>query len=312
MKTIPLKLLSLLFLAGLLLHPSLSFKGAGDGLLLWFNVVFPTLFPFLVATSLVTAMDAVPLLMRPFRLILRPVFGLGDAGCYTFLTGLLCGYPVGARNAASFVSDGRLTKSEGAYLLSISAYPSLMFVLGYVLPNMSPGTSFPAVFLSLCLPALPISLISRRIYRVKPMKERRSQAGQASAKTAADVDALLMSSLELMEKICAYLMLFSIAAAFWNRFVPDAFPLKTPFLSLLEMTVGIRELSAMSGVSPLLKDACIVGAAAFGGLSGAAQTRTVIKNAGLSIRHYVAWKWVHLALSSLIFILLSSARLPAQ
>lgn len=114
MKTIPLKLLSLLFLAGLLLHPSLSFRGAGDGLLLWFNVVFPTLFPFLVATSLVTAMDAVPLLMRPFRLILRPVFGLGDAGCYTFLTGLLCGYPVGARNAANFVSDGRLTKSEGA------------------------------------------------------------------------------------------------------------------------------------------------------------------------------------------------------
>lgn len=213
MKTIPLKLLSLLFLAGLLLHPSLSFRGAGDGLLLWFNVVFPTLFPFLVATSLVTAMDAVPLLMRPFRLILRPVFGLGDAGCYTFLTGLLCGYPVGARNAANFVSDGRLTKSEGAYLLSISAYPSLMFVLGYVLPNMSPGTSFPAVFLSLCLPALPISVISRRFYRVKPMKERRSQTGQASAKTAADVDALLMSSLELMEKICAYLMLFSIAAA---------------------------------------------------------------------------------------------------
>lgn len=144
------------------------------------------------------------------------------------------------------------------------------------------------------------------------MKERRSRTGQASAKTAADVDALLMSSLELMEKICAYLMLFSIAAAFWNRFVPDAFPLKTPFLSLLEMTVGIRELSAMSGVYPLLKDACIVGAAAFGGLSGAAQTRTVIKNAGLSIRHYMAWKWVHLALSSLIFILLSSARLPAQ
>ena len=57
MKTIPLKLLSLLFLAGLLLHPSLSFKGAGDGLLLWFNVVFPTLFPFLVATSLVTALS---------------------------------------------------------------------------------------------------------------------------------------------------------------------------------------------------------------------------------------------------------------
>ena len=113
---------------------------------------------------------------------------------------------------------------------------------------------------------------------MKPMKERRSRTGQASAKTAADVDALLMSSLELMEKICAYLMLFSIAAAFWNRFVPDAFPLKTPFLSLLEMTVGIRELSAMSGVYPLLKDACIVGAAAFGGLSGAAQTRTVIKN----------------------------------
>ena len=45
----------------------------------------------------------------------------------------------------------------------------------------------------------------------------------------------------------------------------------------------------------------IIGSAAFGGFSGIFQTKSVLKNAGLSIRHYMLWKMLHSALSCLIF-----------
>ncbi len=49
------KILSALFpaliLSLLLSHPRLSADGAQKGLLLWFNTVFPTLFPFMLFSS---------------------------------------------------------------------------------------------------------------------------------------------------------------------------------------------------------------------------------------------------------------------
>ena len=41
-----------LILALLLSHPRLSADGAQKGLLLWFNTVFPTLFPFMLFSKL--------------------------------------------------------------------------------------------------------------------------------------------------------------------------------------------------------------------------------------------------------------------
>ncbi|MEG2775123.1 MAG: transporter, partial [Acetivibrio sp.] len=40
----------------LILFPSTSFEGAKNGLLLWFQIVLPTLFPFLVITNLMESL----------------------------------------------------------------------------------------------------------------------------------------------------------------------------------------------------------------------------------------------------------------
>lgn len=316
-----LKLLSLALLPILLLNPSLSARGAADGLTLWFNVVFPTLFPFLFAMGLVTASGALPLAAAPAKYLLGPLFSFNSAGCFALLSGLLCGYPVGARQTAVLMRQGFITARQGAALFSVCAYPSPMFLAGYVLPLMETAPGFWRLFLSLTLPAVPMAAAARRIYGASPADEIQPPAGAISvsespAGTAgppADFNSVLMDSLEIMEKICGCLMVFSVAAAFWNRYMPDTFGPKVFLLSLTEMTVGIREIAACrSGIfqSALARDTAMVAAAAFGGLSGAAQTQTVIKNAGLSIRHYMAWKWVHMTLSSLTFILLSSLRLP--
>ena len=74
------------------------------------------------------------------------------------------------------------------------------------------------------------------------------------------------------------------------------------------MTTGIEYASRhLSGLPAAV---LLLASAAFGGLSGVSQTQAVIKNAGLSIRHYVRWKLIHASLACAILILLSSLQQP--
>ena len=43
----------------LLTFPKLSIEGARDGLLLWFQTIVPTQFPFLICSGLVTSMGGI-------------------------------------------------------------------------------------------------------------------------------------------------------------------------------------------------------------------------------------------------------------
>ncbi|MFR8329473.1 MAG: hypothetical protein ACLVAO_05445 [Clostridium fessum] len=79
------------------------------------------------------------------------------------------------------------------------------------------------------------------------------------------------------------------------------------------MTTGIDAIARSGSIFSIpVQSGAMAACAAFGGLSGIAQTNSVIrdsrkdreKNAGLSIRHYVLWKLVHASLSFVLFILL--------
>ena len=289
----------------LLSHPSLSFQGAQTGLLLWFNVVLPTLLPFMLCSCLLVSWGGTVLLTRPL-MPLFSFFGLSAEGGYCLLTGLLCGYPMGPKTTADLLRRHQITAAEAEQLLAISGWPSPMFVAGYLRPRLPEEIPFPYVALALYLPVLLLGIL---LSKEKPQTQEQSQKLPGKPKLpkeALSFDELLMSCLELMVKIGGFLMLYSILAAFLIA-VPASLlsPLtKAALLSLPEMTTGIDYISRT--VTGLPAAVLILFAAAFGGFSGVSQTRTVIKNAGLSIRHYLRWKLIHASLSSIILILLSS------
>lgn len=61
MKKSILPVIPVLILILLLMRPALAFDGAKSGLLLWFNVVLPTLLPFMLCSSLLVAWAGFPL-----------------------------------------------------------------------------------------------------------------------------------------------------------------------------------------------------------------------------------------------------------
>ena len=298
----------------LLCFPALSLEGARKGLLLWYNTVLPTLLPFMIFSGLLIGMEAVPVLITPFSPLLKRGLGLSDAGAFVLLTGMLCGYPMGAKNCSDLLDRKDLSLPEARTLLAVSNFPSPMFLAGYMMTQTVQAAAGVPVFLwqmavSIYLPALPIFFLASWLYGFRRRKDpgKLQTADCRHSKTISGVlDEAMSSSAETMVKIGMYLMLFSILARFITLLPIPGDLLPVIFASAAEMTTGMDLASrTLSGLPALL---VITGAGAFGGFSGVFQVNSVLKNAGLSIRHYVLWKTVHMLGACFVFTLLWGPR----
>lgn len=324
-KSLVSRLLAILSLALLLWKPDLAFIGAKNGLLLWGLVVLPTLLPFMICSQVIVGIQAAPLLVRPLMPFFRRVLKLSDEGGYVLLSGLLCGYPMGAKTCGEFLRQGKISKQEAGYLLAISNHPSPMFLLGYVMIQISlvEGLARPVsvwqVLACLYLPILPLAAFAGKLYGLKLPQpgfspQTSSHSSSVPISQGFSFDQAMMSCIETMVKIGGYIMLFSILAVYGARL-----PLKNPlircsFLGAIEITTGIQAIA--SSVKGPLAVLLILASAAFGGMSGIFQTKSVINGPGspekkpdrsllnsLSIRHYVLWKLLHTLFTCLCFIL---------
>lgn len=324
----------------LLFFPTLSVQGASQGLLLWYQIVVPTLAPFMVVTQLVQAAGGIRILVRPVYPLLHRCFRTSVNGCYILLCGLLCGYPVGARLCADFCRQGQISWPEACCLLAVCNHPSPMFLLGYVQSQLALPDSLLPMLAAVYLPVPllyygAVTFYSR--YPVKPgaaasgkpapacpaqgtsgprtaapASGRSGTAGQALPGALQDTapeetisfGEIILSTSETLVIIGGTLMLFSILVT-WIHQVPflDS-SLRALLVGFLEITTGVREICQTFPGRPRLLPALL--AVTFGGCSGLLQTYGVTKNAGLSLRHYGSWKLLHTLLSALILTLLAA------
>ena len=306
------RFIPVLLLCLLLMFPALSVQGAANGLLLWFNVILPTLAPFIICTQAITALDGVSVMVRPVYPLIKTLFGLSPSGAYVFICGLLCGYPLGARLCADYQKAGKISRQEASYLLAFCNHPSPMFLAGYVCSQLNRAVSPVRLFVLLYLPIIPVAMLARHHYRIREPFEKAelaiAEVSDRVEKNPFSLDELIYSTCETMVLIGGYIMLFSIFAL-WLQHLPGLPAGVIACLSgIMEITTGVNQICQTFPASAALLP--VVAIVAFGGCSGIFQTKSVIKNARLSIRHYVAWKCVHMAITCISFILLSL--LPGQ
>lgn len=308
------KSIPILMLVLLLAKPDWAFTGAKNGLVLWGMVVLPTLMPFMLCSQAVAGLGAVPLFMKPFRPFFTHILHLSDQGGYVLFSGLLCGYPMGAKTCRDFLEKGWIGKAEARFLFAISNHPSPMFLLGYVMNQLGSVLGLPGnvpswqILVSLYLPILPIAALANRIYRRNEEKFLPDcpKEWEASPDVLSfSLDDAFLSCAETMVKIGGYIMLFSILSLYTAKLSFLSPVVRCGLLGTLEITTGIQTIAHdMTGLPALL---LITASAAFGGISGIFQTKSVLctkKNAGLSIRHYVLWKILHGTASMITMALL--------
>lgn len=82
-----LPMLFFLFTLCLLLFSKSNLTAAKEGLTLWVNSVVPALFPFFVATELLSHTNFISMLGKCFRNIMRPIFNVPGEGSFALLYG---------------------------------------------------------------------------------------------------------------------------------------------------------------------------------------------------------------------------------
>ena len=284
----------------MLLFPQPVFKGASSGLLLWFNVILPTLLPFMIVSNLLIGTRAIDAISKVFGPVMCRLFGVTRYGSFAIIAGFLCGYPMGGKVTADLVRKQYITWQEGQYLLSFTNNTSPMFIISYVVWQNLKDTSrtMPALLILILSPIL-CSFLFRIYYRPGARIHSSGYPPLPKAAAASLMDSCIMNGFETITKVGGYIMLFSILIALLQKLPLDHFLFSLLLLPSLEMTNGIPLLCA----SPLSADACFVLSLAltsFGGWCSVAQTRSMVQGTRLPITPYIIEKLITTLVTSLL------------
>ena len=292
----PVMLLLVTGLFWLLLDAAEVRTAVTEGLSLCTRSVIPSLFPFLAVSALLMSLGFGEWLSGPLSGLMA-LYRIGGAGASALLLGLVGGYPVGARTAASLVSDGVLSKEEGERLLTFcnNSNPAfLITVLGLgVFGSVRAGVWLWLIHL---LSALLTGLLFRNHGGPARRQAGGTAAFQAVSLSAAFV-AAVRESLSGMLSVCAFVTFFYVLAR----------PLASLGGWLGAVLVGLTELFSLT---PLLRPdrfgfILASAMAGWGGLSVLCQTAAVLEGSGLRLQSCAAGKAVQGLLAGLLAALLA-------
>jgi len=121
-----------LFTACLIIFSNSNLSAAKSGLVLWANSIVPSLFPFFIATELLSHTNFAYYLGKVLNKLMKPIFNVRGEGSFAFIMGIISGYPIGAKIAANFRENNICSKEECERLLSFTNNSGPLFIIGTV------------------------------------------------------------------------------------------------------------------------------------------------------------------------------------
>ncbi len=276
----------------LLLFPQICIQGATSGLLLWFNTIIPTLFPFLFLTNLISYKNGFHLFEKIFGCFIKIIFRTSHTGSYPVLTGLFCGYPMGAKVTCDCFHSGNITKEEAKYLLTFTNNPSPIFIANYICITILENKKLiiPCLLI-IYLSTIITARITYHLFHVKTLNSINvsNKSTSQKAKSLTFFDQCITQSCDTLVHIGGYMIIFSIMSQLIFKLF-SGYNIAALILSgVLEQTTGLNLLKT-SNYSKQIKTVLAMCFAGFGGVSILAQIYSIIHRHGLSLKYYLVGK----------------------
>lgn len=305
-----------LFLA-LIFQAKTAQEGAREGLTLAVRTAVPALFPFFVASALLTATGVTAALGRVCGGLLWRLYGLPGSAAAALVLGLTGGYPVGAASAAALYREGQLTRVQAEHLLGFCNNTGPAFVVGVcgagLLGSVKTGLTLYAIHV---LAALLTGLALTGSPEKGTRPPRAPAVSAAREPLAAVFVRAVQDSFFICIKVTAFITIFAVLCAVLRTFgvfsllaaacsplcallglpADAAAPLVT---GALELTNGLALLPELHLSARLLLP-LISALLAFGGFSVWCQSMSVVSGSGLSLRRCFVGKTLHAAIAAAI------------
>lgn len=310
-------LAAVLFIILLALYPRHSLKAAQSGFQLWWNIVLPALFPFLVGSEVLMASGAIHYLSRPLEPITRRLFRLPGAAAFAIVAGYTSGFPAGAILSLRLYQHGLCSREEAERLNAFTNNASPLFITGVVAAGM---LGLPAAGLLLALSHYGANLTIGFLWRFcpSPPPSRAAITGPSPPITVSGGTRLseaIRRALVSLFNVGGYITLFSvllgllqatgilvlmekILAAFLEVGGLPSELGRILAVGLWEITLGAKE-AASSSLSLPEKLAAISFILGWGGLSVQSQVGGIIREGRLRLFPFVISRIGHCLLAFL-------------
>ena len=277
------------FLLYILIFPQESVNAAALGLNLWYEKMLPTLLPFSILSYILIHSGILDRFTMVLHRGLKHLFPVSSAGIYPLAAGLLFGFPMGSKITSELVLAGKMTREEGQRLFCVCNNISPMFISSFILNDCLGRPDLrTASYLILYGPPLILYMMlnSRRRFE-SPVTGNSSK--KATSMNFQIIDAGIMNGFETLAKLGGYIMLFAILARM-TMLLPLSNPVLTCiFIGFTEITNGIS-CTAEQHMAVQIAYPLMMAFTAFGGLSGFAQTASMVKETGFSMVPYIRMK----------------------
>ena len=294
-----LTLFSAVFLIFLIYNPALCTLGAAKGLSLWYKQVLPALFPAMAAASFLISRKSIQAALKhlPFP------------ASAAFLSGLLCGSPMGALTCCGLYASKLLSQRSARWVVCFVQLPSPLFLSGFVASTLLALPAKMRFIFLLCayLPFLASFLLCTLLFLLKPTAKYSISLEKDIQKVASpepSLNDICDTCLLLLVRIGVLLMFFSILSEFLNSAAPQS-TVQTILIGMLEMTTGIIKISSLNTLSLRYKSAICLFLLGFGGICVHIQVRQAWQQSDFPIFRYILVRFLFGLCSSLCFLFLT-------
>ena len=182
------------------------------GLRLCTEKLIPSLFPFMVISSLAVSCGLGDMVTRVLGKPFRFLFGIEGEGAVAVILGWICGFPVGARCACELYTSSKISKDEYSRLLCVCGTPSPAFLISTV-----GGAMLGSVRSGICLYAISLTsalLLGVVLKYASPLPKEKREPTPANDQTsslsvARSITHAVCDSARSMLYVCAFVVFFS-------------------------------------------------------------------------------------------------------
>ena len=293
----------ILFGVGLIFFSSSNIVAVRNSLDLFLNSVFPSLFPFLIVTELLSYTSLVPWISSKFKRIMPAI------GIYPFIMGIISGYPVGARIVANLREENRISRVDGERLLIFTNNAGPLFIIGCVGCGIYLNSSIGFILYFVhFLSSVTTGFIFGRFYKSSYREESVNRQSLDFSSLGEIISKCIKKAFYTLSIVCGFVIIFSlivsmidasnILTVFNNVWIEDL------LFGILEITTGVQLISSIKSATlfyNLIATAFLLG---IGGISVLLQVWSVISKTDLSIKPYIVGKIFNGFVSAFIMLCL--------
>lgn len=288
----------------MILQPAKFISQSLNGISAWAFNVLPSVLPFIFFTKVLSALDFMPKLTRPFSKLSQKVFKTPPISIYAFTMAILSGYPVGSKMVADLYMQGKISKEDAFKMSSFCSTSGPMFIIGAVGIGMFNSSKIGYIlFLSHAIGAVLNGILYRN-FKLKDKDQTNTIPHyNNTTKTQFNLSEIVLNStLSILSVGCIITIFFIVIECFSPILSLLPNNIAYFFEGLIEITKGCIDLSTLS--NKFLAVALCSFTISFGGISTILQSITMLSNLQIPVKFFTLQKFTHACLSLIVTVIL--------